>query len=37
MKKVKKEVKSGGKTVDTIEIPIYENINKTKSIIKQIA
>lgn len=28
MKKVKREVKSGGKTVDTIEIPVYENIKE---------
>ncbi len=26
MKKEKKEVKSGGKVVDTIEIPIFENL-----------
>ena len=28
MKKVKKEVKSGGKTVDAIEIPVYENLKE---------
>ncbi len=28
MKKEKKEVKSGGKVVDTIEIPIFENLKE---------
>ena len=28
MQKVKKEVKSGGKVVDTIEIPVFENMKE---------
>ena len=36
MQKVKKEVKSGGKVVDTIEIPVYENLKEMVAAITEV-